>query len=134
MHAIFISVCVSGSAGSGGLRPQQIQLSGGAGSGTQNIQLLRSVVSQPGTAQAGQTTFLLAPQDKAKGAVQGGKGAAGAAPVYARIITPPSGIRLAAVRPGQPGLQMIQIPQQQQQPQQEGGNGVAQQGDTSTNP
>ena len=51
--------------GSGTMRPQ-IQLAQGSGTAGQNIQLLRSVVSQPGTAGTGQTTFLLAPQDKAK--------------------------------------------------------------------
>ena len=64
-----------------------------------------------------------------QGVSQGGK--SGAAPVYARIITPPPGIRLTAMRPGQQGLQMIQIPQQQQQQQQDTGNGTQQQGENT---
>ncbi len=57
------------------------------------------VLAQPRGSQAGITTVTAAQLSQGLKTVQTGKTKGG--PVYARIITPPPGIRLAAVRPGQ---------------------------------
>ncbi len=114
-----------------GTRPTILSTSQpGKGGAPPNIQLVRTVLSQP--AATGQTvvttggkqqqsTIVLAPQggattvavsegvaniqgvrtvhSTAAAALKAGKSGG---PVYARIITPPPGIRLATVRPGQP--------------------------------
>ena len=100
----------------GGLRPQFISTQGGKPG--QNIQLVKTVISQPG-GKPGQTTILFAqPSAQSGTAIVSSAGQLSQAalkavtqttstvrtkggPVYARIITPPPGIRLAAVRPGQ---------------------------------
>ncbi len=113
-----------------GTRPTILSTSQpGKGGAPPNIQLVRTVLSQPGGAgqtvvatggKQQQSTIVLAPQggattvavsegvaniqgvrtvhSTAAAALKAGK----SGPVYARIITPPPGIRLATVRPGQP--------------------------------
>ena len=99
----------------GGSRPTLITT--GGIKGLQNIQLVKTVISQPG-GKPGQTTILLAqPSSQAAVSVttdtkvtQAGVKAK-TPPVYARIITPPPGVRLAAVRPGQvlAGIQVAPV-------------------------
>ncbi len=129
-----------------------------------NIQLLKTVISQSG-GQGGQATILLAQgaghpatalqassqpltiSTQPAGAVAGpgaavavSKGKA-APPIYARIIQPPPGLRLAAVRPGSvvaggqiPGVSVIQaVPQDvagstPQAGSQDGGGGGVEEG------
>ncbi|GAB1608858.1 nuclear factor related to kappa-B-binding protein-like [Argonauta hians] len=93
-----------------------IIVSSNSGKPTQNIQVVRTVLSQPSSVKAGQTTILISqPALQQSGTpvlssaqllqtakVQGkfaGKGKP--PPVYARIITPSAGMKLATVAPGQ---------------------------------
>ncbi|CAI9731518.1 Hypothetical predicted protein [Octopus vulgaris] len=93
-----------------------IIVSSNSGKPTQNIQVVRTVLSQPSSVKAGQTTILISqPALQQSGTtvlssaqllqtakVQGkfaGKGKP--PPVYARIITPSAGMKLATMTPGQ---------------------------------
>ena len=119
----------------GALRPTII--SGPGGRNLQNLQLVKTVLSGAGGGKPGQTTTILLaqPPNSAGGVVGtqrpqitriagiGGKPQSASAPIYARIISPPSGaVRLAALgRPGQvisapaglQGLSVVADPAQQ---------------------
>ena len=90
-----------------------------AGRAGQNIQVVKTVLSQANPGKPAQTTFVLAqpggqPVPSVTADPKGGatvKTGKPAGPVYARIITPPPGVRLAAVRPGQAvhGVSVLQV-------------------------